>query len=142
MKSILILISFIAFWLAFAVKSERKDQENAYSAAKKRDEDSISSSLRKIRYCVTYDLRTIKWRRSLISAGIVTVLLFAFVWRRIPSSAELLTHVLLITAVFSTMWSSYAVRTSSDAASYVEANIGHIKELLTKHHSFILPSWT
>ena len=141
MKSILILIAFIAFWIAYAVKSERKAQENAYSAAKKRDEDSISSSLRKIRYCVTYDLRTIKWRRSLISAGIVTVLLFALVWRRMPSSTELLTHILLITAVFSAMWSSYTARTSSDVASYVGAHIGHIKELLTKNHSFILPSW-
>ena len=141
MKPSFLLIIFIVFWIALAVRCEYRDQENAYSAAKKRDKDSISSSLRKIRYCATYDMRTIKWRRSLISAGIVTILLFALIWRRMPSSAELLSHMLLITAVFSTMWSSYTARTSSDVASYVGAHIGHIKELLTKNHSFILPSW-
>jgi len=141
MKSLFLLIIFTVFWIAFAVRSEYRDQENSYSAAKKRDNDSISSSLRKIRYCTTYDLRTIKWRRSLISAGIVTILLFSLIWRRFPSSAELVSHMLLITAVFTLMWSNYATRTSSDAASYVDDNIDHIKKLLTNNHSFILPSW-
>ena len=142
MKSLLILVGFILFWISFAMVKERKEQVNAYAAAKNRDMDSISSSLRKIRYGVTYDLRTVKWRRSLISAGIVTFMLFALVWRRIPSTTELATHMLLITAVFTAVWSNFSTVTSSAAASHVDANIAHIKELLIKNHSFILPNWT
>ncbi len=142
MKFLLILVGFILFWIVFAVVKERKEQKNAYAAAKTRDMDSISSSLRKIRYCTTYDLRTIKWRRSLVSAGIITTMLFALVWLRMPSSAEILTHMLLITAVMAAVWSDFTTRTSSEAAAYADRNIDHIKDLLTKHHSFILPNWT
>ena len=141
MKSSLILAGFLIFWIIFAVIKERKEQKNAYAAAKTRDTDSISSALRKIRYCMTYDLRTIKWRRALLSAGIVTVMLFMLVWRRIPSSSELITHMLLIMAVFTSVWSNFSTRTSSEAAGYVDSNIDHIKDLLTKNHSFILPTW-
>ena len=141
MKSLLILVGFIIFWVVFAIIKERDDQSNAYIAAKKQDNDSISTSLRKIRYCMTYDLRTIKWRRSLISAGIVTIMLFVLVWRRIPSSSELLTHILLITTVFSIVWRYFSTRTMSDAVGYTDSNIDHIKELLVKNRSFILPNW-
>ncbi len=141
MKSLLILIAFGLFWIIFAIIRERREQKNAYIAAKKRDADSISVSLRKLRYCITYDLRTIKWRRSLISAGIITFMLFALVWRRLPSPQELITHMLLITAVFSTMWSNFSKITSKEAAAYVDDNIQHIKQLLIKDHTFILPNW-
>jgi uncharacterized BrkB/YihY/UPF0761 family membrane protein len=141
MKALVVLIVFSLFWIIFAILRERKEQQNAYIAAKKRDEDSISSSLRKIRYCVTYDLRTIKWRRSLISAGIVSFMLFALVWRRLPSSAEFATHMLIITAVFSIVWTNFSYTTGKDAAFYVDNNIKHIKKLLINNRSFILPNW-
>ena len=141
MKQLLIIVGFVLFWICFALIKERSEQKNAYAAAKSREEDNISSSLRKIRYCTTYDLRSIKWRRSLIGAGIVTGLLFCIVWRRLPSPAEFLSHMLLITAVFTTIWCNFASRTSSEASNYVDANINHIKSLLIKNHSFILPNW-
>jgi hypothetical protein len=140
-KSLIILISFIVFWFLFAITKERSEQKNAYVAAKNRENDSISTSLRKIRYCMTYDLRTIKWRRSLIRASIVTLMLFTILWNRMPTSTELITHILIITAVFTAIWSNFSTRTSSEAAEYVDNNIKHIKNLLTKNHSFILPNW-
>jgi len=129
------------FWVFLAISHEKKDQKNAYVASKSRKEDSIPSALRKIRYCTTYDLRTIKWRRSLISAFIVTVLLFGAVWNRLPSPSEFVCHILLITTVFSAVWSNFATLTSSEASKYVDSNINHINSLLTKNHSFILPNW-
>ncbi len=141
MKNLLIVMIFVLFWICFAVLKENAEQKNSYAAAQTREEDSISSSLRKIRYCTTYDLRTVKWRRSLISAAIVTALLFTIVWRRLPTPAEFTSHMLLITAVFTTVWSNFAYRTSSEASNYVDANIDHIKSLLIKNHSFILPNW-
>lgn len=141
MKSLVIVIGFTMFWVFIALSHERKDQQNAYIAAKSRREDSIPSALRKIRYCTTYDLRTIKWRRSLISAFIVTILLFSIIWRRLPTPSEFICHILLITTIFSTVWSNFATLTSSDASNYVDANISHIKSLLTENSSFILPNW-
>ena len=141
MKSLLIVIGFALFWIVFAIIKEKRAQKDAYAAANTREEDSISASLRKIRYCTTYDLRTIKWRRSLISAGIVTAILFSIVWRRMPSPGEFISHMLLVTAVFTAVWSNFSIRTSSEASKYVDANINHIKSLLIKNHSFILPNW-
>ena len=141
MKYLLITAGFVLFWICFALIKEKCEQKDAYAAAKTREEDSISSSLRKIRYCTTYDLRTIKWRRSLISAGIVTSILFGIVWRRLPSPSEFLSHMLLITIIFTAVWSNFAMRTSSEASAYVDANIDHIKTLLMENHSFILPNW-
>jgi len=141
MKSLLIAIGFTLFWFVFAIIKEKREQKHAYSAANTREEDSISASLRKIRYCTTYDLRTIKWRRSLISACIVTAILFSIVWRRLPSPSEFISHILIVTSVFAAIWSNFATRTSLEASDYVDANINHIKSLLVKNHSFILPNW-
>lgn len=142
MKNLSLTVLFILFWVVFAFRFEKANHKDAYSAGKAREEDSISSSLRKIRYCATYDLRTIKWRRSLISAVIVTFLLFLLVWMRLPSPSELLTHIILTIAVFSTVWRNFSTRTSRDAAVHVDSNVAHIKHLLTKNHSFILPDWS
>ena len=134
-------VCFVLFWVTFAMRAEKREQKNAYSAAEARDIDSISSALRKIRYCATYDLRTIKWRRSFLSAVFITSVLFALVWQRMPSSSELLTHVLVITAIVSAVWSNFSDMTSSDVAAYVDSNIDQIKSRLSKEHRFILPSW-
>jgi hypothetical protein len=141
MRSLLVIIGFILFWSIFAVFKEKKEQKYAYMAAAMREQDSISASLRKIRYCMTYDLRTIKWRRSIVGAVIATTMLFILAWRRLPSSAELITHVLVITTVFSLVWSNFSTLTSSEAVKYTDSNIDHIKKLLIKEHSFILPIW-
>ena len=141
MKALLVIITVIASWMVFAVRSEILEQRNAYTAAKVRDNDTIHASLRKMRYCLTYDMRTIKWRRSLMSSGIVTLLLFLLLWQRLPSSSEFLTHILVVTIVFSAMWTNFSKRTGFEAASYADANLDHVKKLLQRHHSFILPNW-
>ena len=140
MKTLCIISAFILFWTVFAIVFER-DQVNAYKAADTRDTDSIPTSLRKIRYCSTYDMRTVKWRLSLVSAGAATGLLYFLIWRRLPSPSELITHILIITMVFLAVWNDFSSRTSRDVATYVDSNIDHIKEMLLKNHSFILP-WT
>ena len=142
MISLLVLASFMISLIIFGVVKERKEQRNAYAAAQTRETDSISSALRKLRYCMTYDLRTIKWRRSILSAGIVTSLLFVFVWRTLPTPSELLAHLLIVAAVFEAVWCNFSRRTGCEAATYVDGNIDQIKDVLTKNHSFILPNWS
>ena len=141
MHPTLILTMFLLFWLAFAVVKEKADQEHSYSASKSRDEDCISTALHKVRYCMTYELRAVKWRRSLISAALATFALFAVCWRRIPTPAEILTHMLFITMVFSVVWGNFSSVTGTDALKYCDDNMDHIKKLLKKNRSFILPSW-
>ena len=136
---VLLIVLFIAYWVAFAFVNERTEQKNSYIAGEAKEKDSINSSLRKIRYCATFDLRTVKWRRSIISATIVTILLFLLLWMRLPSPSEIIIHILVITAVFSAMWDNFNIITSQDAAKHVDSNIQHIKSLLVKNHSFIMP---
>ena len=140
MKSILILVAFIVFWLVFAIIKEKSDQEHAYAAAKVGENDSLSSALRKVRYCMTYEVRTIKWRRALMSAAIATILLFLLCWQRLPTPQEIITHMLVMTAVFSAVWSNFAAKTSTAALQHCDNNISNIKKLLKQHRNFILPS--
>lgn len=128
-------------WAVVAVIRECREQDNAYTGAQTRGSDSIAASLHKLRFCVTYEMRTIKWRRSLVAAVASTALLFLLCWRRVPTPRQLLTHVLIILGVYSAMWSHYAKCTSEDAVKYAVGNIDHIKQLLVQNHSFILPSW-
>lgn len=134
------LIFFLLFWIIFATYFEHKSANNPYSSAKVKTNDSIITSLRKIRYCMTYELRVIKWRRSFISAVLATFLIFLLCWNRIPTPQELLTHLLIITVVFSGMWSHFSDKTSTNASFYCDENITNIKKILKKNRSFILPS--
>ena len=140
MKTLLIVIFFTLFWLTWAIVLEKKDRDHSYKASDVRENDSIMTSLRKIRYCMTYELRVIKWRRSLISAVIATFLIFLLCWRRFPTSQEFITHMLLFTAIFAAMWNNFVVKTGSDVLNYCDKNIENIKKLLKENHSFILPS--
>lgn len=135
------LIIFLVFWAVFAVIKEKSDHHHPYSAAQTLDKDSVMISIRKIRYCMTYELRAVKWRRSLLSAAIATILLFAVCWQRIPTSQEIITHLLLITVVFSIVWSNFSTRTATDALRYCDGNINHVKKMLKSDRNFILPSW-
>ncbi len=141
MPPILIVIMFTVFWVVFAIIKEIVDQKDAYSASKSRDKDNISSALRKIRYCMSYETRTVKWRRSVIAASIATIALFSVCWRRIPTSEEILSHLLIITMVYSLIWDNFCFVTGSSAVRYCDGNIEHIKKLLVKNHTFVLPSW-
>ena len=141
MKPILPLVIFIVFWLIFAVVKEKSYHEHSYAAAKTRDVDSIQTSLRKIRYCMTYELRTVKWRRSLLSAAAASFLLFAVCWRRFPTPAEMITHLLILTLVFSVVWNDFSSRTATGALRHCDSNANNIKRLLKENRRFILPSW-
>ena len=141
MNHSIFLIIFIVFWFAFAVIKEKSDHQHSYAASQTLDKDSIMTSIRKIRYCMTYELRVVKWRRSLLSATITTFLLFTVCWQRLPTASEIITHMLLITVVFSIIWSNFSTRTGTDALRYCDGNISHVKKLLRSNRNFILPSW-
>ena len=131
------LYLFTFFWIVYAIRYEYIQQRHSYQDAKNDKNDNILRSLRKIRYCYTYDVRSIKWRRSLISAIIALILIFTIVWNRQPTPSEFILHLLLLTFVFALVWNNYAKINGSEAVKIGDSNLNHLKTLLKKK-SFIL----
>ena len=136
---IIYLYLFTIFWIVFAIYYEIKEQRHSYKDAENDKNDNILKSLRKIRYCYTYDMRSIKWRRSLISAVIAMILLFTIVWNRKPTPSEFILHLLILTCVFAAVWNNYAIMNGNEVVKIGDDNLNHIKTLLKENKSFVLP---
>jgi len=119
---------FLFFWLCFAFICEYREQKNAYISAIPKENDTIYASLRKLRYLMTYEVRVIKWRRSLLAAFISTILIYLIVWNKIPNTRELILHIILLTSVYSYTWDTFSSRTAKEASSLADKNINKIKK--------------
>ena len=133
------MLFIVIFWIIFAIYSEYQDQQNAYILGIPKDTDSIHKSLSKLEKCISYDVKTIKWRRAYLVANLITILLFISVIRKIPTPSEYLLYLIIISAGYIFMWSHYVETTSKDVLKYTMINMYNIKENIKKNHSFILP---
>ena len=133
------MLFIVIFWIIFAIYSEYQDQQNAYILGIPKDTDSIHKSLSKLEKCISYDVKTIKWRRAYLVANLITILLFISVIRKIPTPSEYLLYLIIISAGYIFMWSHYVETTSKDVLKYTKINMYNIKENIKKNHSFILP---
>jgi hypothetical protein len=138
-SALIILFSVLIFFSIFALFFEIKDQSNAYTLGKMSEKDNINESIRKLKICLTYDTKTIKWRRILIATAIALLLIFGMVHRRLPEPREMLLYFVIIFMCFELTWRSYTARTTSEAIQYGEENMKKLRETLSKNHSFILP---
>ena len=138
-SALIILFSVIIFFFIFAIFFENKDQSNAYTLGKMSEKDNINDSIRKLKICLTYDTKTIKWRRILIATSLALLLIFGMVHRRLPEPREMLLYFVIIFMCFELTWRSYTARTTSEAIQYGEENMKKLRETLSKNHSFILP---
>jgi hypothetical protein len=133
------LLFVLIFWIIFAIYSEYQEQQNAYILGIPKDTDSIHKSLSKLEKCISYDIKTIKWRRAYLVSNLITVFLFLFVIRKIPTPSEYLLYLIIISTGYIFMWSHYVETTSKEVLKYTKMNIYNIKENIKKNHSFILP---
>lgn len=128
-KKYIFIYSFIGFWFIFAIIFEKKDQKNAYLGTKSQETDNIHKSLSKLKYLISYDNRTIKWRRAIIFSVILISLLFLLCWYRFPTPKELIIHTLLCIGVYSYIWNNYTETTGKDVISYFDGISKHIKKI-------------
>lgn len=138
-RNILFIVALV-FWSMYALVKEYREHDDCFRTHGPKKGESIYRSTRKLEKCVNYDLHTIKWRRILICSGIAVVLLFVLVHARVPSTKELVLHLLLIFVVFYLSWQNYGSRTSKKAIGFTIEHIANIKEKIRTKHTFILPS--
>jgi len=136
---LIILICIIIFFSIFAVIFEIKDQHNAYTLGKASEKDTVGDSLRKLKICMTYDTKTIKWRRILLATTAAVIFIFGIVCRRLPETRELLLYFVIIFCCFELSWRSYTSRTSLEVIKYSEENMKQLKKTLSEERSFIFP---
>lgn len=135
----IIVLAVLIFFVGFAACFEYGEQRNAYLLGEPKEKDSIVRSLSKVETCLTYDLKTIKWRRTLIAAAIAVLLIFGLIHGRVPNGKELLLHFVFIFLAFYIVWQSYVHRTSTEAVKFGKENIANLKQELKDKRSFVFP---
>jgi hypothetical protein len=113
-----IIVSLGTFFLLFALYHEHKEHDDAFTYHKSTKTDSIFSSLSKLENCLSYDAKTIKWRRIFIGTYLSIILIFG---------------------VFYLNWNHYSKRTAFKATEYGKENINNINKKLKETRKFILP---
>ena len=128
MKIFLLII--VIFWFIFALNAEIKDQKNAFLSGIYEKNDSLYKSLIKLKRCISYDCKTIKWRRSYLIANIITILIFIIIHKKIPSCSDYLLHMIIIFLGYNFMWENYVKVTSKQVLKYANENLKNIRKYL------------
>lgn len=134
---IFIPILFLTF---YAIIFELKDQSNAYSLGKHKQTDSINKSFRKLKKCISYDLKTVKWRRILVPSVFTCFLVFFIVHKKLPNAKEFLLYIGVVFISFYITYKNYSSKTTKEAILYSVENIKHIKSIIKKKKNIILNS--
>lgn len=128
-----ILFCFVLYAIIF----EYKEQSNAYKAGMPDSKDKLVKSMSKLKMCLTYDTKTIKWRRILITTVLACILIFGFIHVRFPTTKELLLYITFIFICFYINWNNHVSRSGSEAISYGIGNLENIKSSLISNYFFI-----
>lgn len=121
----IIYIIFIMI-IIFAIYKETREYNDSFILGKYNKTHNITKILENIKICMSYDLKTIKWRNVFITSFISTIILFLIVFARFPSSKELLLFVIIIFLSITFMWKSYINKTVNEVNKYCNENILHI----------------
>jgi len=113
------LLIVVLFFVCFAIRSEIIEYNDAFVKCKPKTKDNLKIIKYKIENCLDYDLKTIKWRRVVIS----TILCIIIIFRKLPSSKEFLLYFFIIFITFYTSWQKYAKNYGVDALKYGKQNL-------------------
>lgn len=134
-----ILYAVLIFFLVFAIRAELADYADPYVYSAPQDTDTLAQTLRKIGNCLTYERKTVRWRRSLMISIISIILLFLFIYTRFPTPKECLLHVAIVFVVSYFIWQNYVANVSKNAIKIGQDNIEKLKQTLMSEKSYILP---
>jgi Ca2+/H+ antiporter len=137
MDTNMLMIAVVIIVLFFyALFFEIREQKHAYIRGNTSSRDDIKKSLQKIDICLSYDLKTIKWRRCFIATVIIIVLLFVFVKENEVTSKNVLLHFTIIFTVIYLVWRNYANVTGEDAYRVGKENIDNVFRLVNQKNEF------
>jgi Mg2+/citrate symporter len=112
-KPTLIVITVFCMFAWFALSNEIRHCKDPVQQADNIDTDSPIELCDKLWSCYTINRKTIKWRRTFLSALVSVALIFALVHQKIPNPQELLLYVIIIYTVWYLMWDDYSNRIES-----------------------------
>ena len=127
MKISLVILGTLCCLLAgYALICETKNAQHAYEWGIPKDDDTPVTLLEKARWCLSYEERTIKWRRafmiSLVCAGLID--LFN---GRLPTAKEFMLKFIVIYIGYSMMWYSYVGNVASKSAALGKKCLGLVR---------------
>ena len=117
----------IIFFTLFAIKYESDDATNAFKGHKPRALDTNKKILQKIEGLVSYDQKTIKWRRAFVVSVIIAFLIPLILYQRFPTSKELLIITAISYVIFILQWNNYIENTSVPVAKYTRYHLNKLK---------------
>lgn len=107
MRTTIILIFVVCFALAsYALSREDMNSRHSYEWGIPTPTDSALVLFKKVDWCMTYEDRTIKWRRAFI-VSFVCASMLDVIHHRIPTVKEFMLQFLIIYIGYSIMWYSY-----------------------------------
>lgn len=124
-----VVLFFIGVFI-FAFWREEKEQKNCYTQGIHSDFDTEKTACKKIIYCLQASQKTIKWRRSIMSAIITTFLLYSIVYRKFPEGNELFLTVLIVYFVFYISWSNLNQTVDSRIEKIGISNVRYLRSRL------------
>lgn len=133
------LFVVLVFFLLFAIRAELADHADPYVYSIAQNVDTVAQSIQKISNCLTYERKTVRWRRCYIISVIAVFLLFSMVHTRLPSAKESLLYVFIIFIVIYVIWQQYVASISRNAVKIGQDNIEQLKQGLSKEKSYIFP---
>lgn len=113
----------------FALFREIKEQPNCYLQGEPKDGDDIATICKKIYICLQSETKAIKWRRCLLISVTSLILIFTFIYSRIPSNAEI---ILILAVIYTTVYVSmqlFTERISSESVRLGKANLSKLRKV-------------
>jgi hypothetical protein len=95
-----------------AYKKEISDQKNSYLDAIPNISDTRKTLLKKFRNCLKVNNRCIKWRRSMLFAVSITIVLFLIVHFRFPEPKEVILYIFTIYVFYYIFWTNFVTTIS------------------------------
>lgn len=125
-NSLSLIVFVLTIMFLFALFFEINEQNNAYIKGRASSRDDIKRSLKKLDICLSYDLKTIKWRRSFICTILIIILLFIFVKDNEMTAKNLVLHFTVIFTIIYLNWRNYSQVIGSDVHKIGRKNIENI----------------
>ena len=129
LRIIAVIVVFFCFYAFFL---ELREKNHSYIKGKASSNDDVKKSLRKIDICLSYDLKTIKWRRCFLATIIIMVLLFVFVKDSEITPKNVLLYFTVIFTVMYISWRNYAKITGEDVYRIGRENIDRLLTTINK----------
>lgn len=104
--SIILIVAVCLGLTVHAIRCESIKAQHAYEWGIPTDTDDVDTLFKKAAWCMTYEDRTIKWRRGFMIAFVCAMLLH-LLQQRVPTVKEFVLQFSVIYIGYSIMWYSY-----------------------------------